>query len=98
MSTPTDITATDRYVSFCGIECDQQADALMAHLEACLARPEASAQWRRYFEQKLAQKRTMGHDHLFFIGAQMNTLYEFFESLDDEEGQQRLWRIEQECC
>jgi len=98
MSSTTEPDTIDRYVSFCGIECDQQAAALMAHLESCLARADVDERWRNYFRMKLEQKRTMGHDHLFFIGAQMNNLYEFFDVMADEEAQQKLWRIEQECC
>lgn len=98
MSSTIEPGVTDRYLSFCGIECDLQAESLMAHLQACLTRADADGRWQRYFRMKLEQKEAMGHDHLFFIGAQMNNLYDFFESLDDEEGRQKLWRIEQECC
>lgn len=98
MSTIPPLPEPDRYISFCGIDCDRQAESLMAHLDDCLNRCDSASPWRKYFERKLKQKQAMGHDHLFFIGAQMNVLYEFFEAMDDEKGQSLLWRIEQQCC
>ncbi len=40
----------------------------------------------------------MKHDDLFFVSAQMNNLYSFFEELDNQEALQLLWKLEQECC
>ena len=91
-------TQTDRYISFCGIECDQQAYTLMARIESHLKAGKGDERWRAYFTEKLAQKARMNHDHLFFIGAQMNNLYDYLESSADEAGKEMLWRIEQECC
>lgn len=89
---------TDRYVSFCGIDCDLKADKLMAMLEAHLAAVNGDAKWVDYFLQKRAQQAKNKQDNLNFIGHQTNTLYEYFELCNDEEATKLLYQIEQECC
>ncbi len=90
--------ATDRYVSFCGIECDRWAQELMAYLVETLQKPETDSRWADYFGQKFAERQRMGQDELFFIGAQMNNLYSLFEACDDDAALEMLWRLEQQCC
>lgn len=91
-------TDVDRYVSFCGIECDIQAERLMERVTTLINQKKGDNQWHRYFTYKLEQKAKMNHDDLFFIGAQMNTLTEFLQSTKDEIALDMLWRIEQQCC
>ncbi len=88
---------TDRYVSFCGIECDSWADELYNKLQTIL-NSDANEQWQRYFSMKLEEQARMKHDNLFFVGAQMNNLYSLFEELGDQDALQLLWKLEQECC
>lgn len=90
--------ATDRYVSFCGIDCDLKADKLMTMLEAHLEAGSGEARWIDYFQQKRAQQAKNKQDNLNFIGHQTNTLYEYFELCADEEATKLLYQIEQECC
>lgn len=64
----------DRYVSFCGIECDLNARRFIQNLETCLERGLGEMRWRHYFRQKRTQQAQMGQDDLYFIGAQVNNL------------------------
>ncbi|GAA5214885.1 N(2)-fixation sustaining protein CowN [Corallincola platygyrae] len=91
-------TAPDRYISFCGIECDAMADELIAKLEHNISRQTGAQQWRDYFTQKRVEQQKMGRDNLHFIGNQTNPLYEYFEDCGDELATALLYQIEQECC
>ncbi|MBN2905895.1 MAG: N(2)-fixation sustaining protein CowN [Rhodobacteraceae bacterium] len=86
----------DRYVSFLGMDCDGNADRLMAHLAGRMR--DTDTRWTAYFDKKLIEKERMGNDNLYFIGSQMNTLSAFFEEIDDAEAQALLWHLEQNCC
>ena len=96
--TVNESATTDRYVSFCGIECDIQAQRLINKLRQHLLRIEPSHPWRRYFEQKFEQQAKMNHDDLFYVGSQLNNLYTFFEEQGDDEAAALLWKLEMECC
>jgi hypothetical protein len=91
-------TGHDRYVSFCGIECDTWANELMAQLKSALANEVDQQRWPQYFAKKFNEQDSMGHDNLFFIGSQMNNLYSFFEEQQDKAALELLWKLEQECC
>lgn len=86
----------DRYVSFAGIDCDGNAMRLMAMLRAQMAA--SDSRWVAYFTRKLEEKRRMGNDDLYFIGAQMNMLAAFFEEESCAEARALLWELEQTCC
>ncbi|TCK03607.1 N(2)-fixation sustaining protein CowN [Marinobacterium mangrovicola] len=88
----------DRYVSFCGLDCDQRATDFMRRINQHLETKNGATPWIDYFTHKLNEKAKMGVDDLFFIGAQMNTLNEYLEQIEDEEGLELLWYLEQECC
>ncbi len=88
----------DRYISFCGLECDQRATDFMKRIEQHLVAKTGATPWIDYFTHKLSEKEKMGVDDLFFIGAQMNTLNEYLEQIEDETGLEQLWYLEQECC
>ncbi len=89
---------TDRYISFCDIECDQNADKLIDRLKTQLSKLPEDNNWKRYFSLKFSQQRQMQYDNLFYIGCQTNTLYEFFEFVRDKESTALLQQIEEECC
>ncbi|MDO6681732.1 MULTISPECIES: N(2)-fixation sustaining protein CowN [unclassified Oceanobacter] len=95
---PPGSDSRDRYVSFCGIDCDGNANRLISMLENHLANDHGDMRWKTYFEQKRAQQAAMNQDNLYFIGAQMNSLYSYLESCEDEEVLSLLWQLEQECC
>lgn len=89
---------TDRYLSFTGIACDENADKLIGMLELHLTRKQGSKAWQQYFRAKLNEQKRMQHDNLNFVGCQTNPLYEYFGEVKDHEATKLLYRIEQECC
>jgi hypothetical protein len=89
---------TDRYTSFCGIDCDLNADRLIAMLEQNIRAGNGDTKWHSYFAEKRAQQARLRHDNLNFIGHQTNTLYEYFDQCGDQEAKALLYKIEQECC
>ena len=89
---------TDRYITFCGINCDENADHLIAMLEQHIAADDGDGCWKTYFQQKRQQQAKMGHDNLYFIGSQMNNLYAYFEECENQDALALLWQVEQECC
>ncbi|WP_221801535.1 N(2)-fixation sustaining protein CowN [Oceanobacter mangrovi] len=99
MNMPENAAAeTDRYVTFCGIDCDGNANLLIDMLNAHLQAGHGDPLWQEYFQQKREQQAKMNHDNLYFVGAQMNSLYSYLEQCEDEEALELLWRLEQECC
>jgi hypothetical protein len=88
----------DRYVSFVGIDCDANADHLIAMLDKHIQAGNGEEQWQHYFTQKRQQQRQLKHDNLNFIGHQTNTLYEYFSSCEDQLASSLLYKIEQQCC
>lgn len=89
---------TDRYISFCGIDCDRNANELIDRLKQHLKALPAESKWRAYFEMKFEQQQRMAYDNLFYVGCQVNALYEFFDSVQDRESRALLQQVEEECC
>ena len=89
---------TDRYVSFCGIACDENSDKLIAMLDKHLRANHGSAEWQKYFNAKITEQKRMGRDNLNLIGNQTNPLYEYFNECEDSEATDLLYKVEQECC
>jgi len=54
--------------------------------------------WQEYFRQKREQQAKLNQDNLYFVGAQMNNLYAYLETLEDDALYNLLWDLEQECC
>lgn len=88
----------DRYVSFCNIACDENADKLIAMLDKNIATKQGNERWIQYFGYKREEQKRMNHDNLHFIGNQINTLYEYFKNCDDTVAIELLYQLEQECC
>lgn len=89
---------SDRYVSFCGLECDKRADELIDRLKTHLSKLSEDSLWKQYFQQKITQQEKLNHDNLYFVGAQLNNLYSLFDDIGDKEGYEMLWYVEQHCC
>ncbi|WP_221073733.1 N(2)-fixation sustaining protein CowN [Agarivorans aestuarii] len=89
---------TDRYVSFCNINCDENADRLISMLKQHLSAKRGGDLWLTYFHEKRAEQAKMQRDNLNFIGNQTNPLYEYFEVCEDIQALELLYKIEQECC
>lgn len=89
---------TDRYISFCGINCEENANALIEVLDKYLAQGAGPDKWVNYFVEKRKEQLKMERDNLHFIGNQINTLYQYFSLCSDDKAQALLYKIEQECC
>ena len=92
------VVERDRYVSFLGLDCDTNAVKLMKRIRHHIAQPATEPRWRDYFASKLEEKVRLGVDDLFFIGSQLNNIYALMEACGDEEGDELLYQVEQECC
>ncbi|WP_435235174.1 N(2)-fixation sustaining protein CowN [Psychromonas sp. PT13] len=88
----------DRYVSFCGLDCDLKADELLAMLDQHLSDGNGDPKWQTYFTQKREVQKKLNHDNLNFVGHQTNTLYEYFDICEDQQAKELLYQIEQNCC
>ena len=89
---------TDRYISFEGITCDEDARRICERIRDCLADTLRPSPWQSYFEHKMAEIARMGQDELFFVGSQVNYIRELFVFYGCQDGLERLDRIEDECC
>lgn len=91
--------SVDRYITFCGLYCDDKADELIDRLERSLKDTQkAGEQWLGYFSKKRQEQAKMQQDNLHFVGSQINTLAAYFEHIEDERGLELLWDIEEQCC
>ena len=88
----------DRYISFDGLQCDENANQIVSTIRDYLDKVDKEDKWRRYFEMKFTEQQRMGVDDLFFVGSQMNALYDFFSAIEEKAGAELLYRVEQECC
>lgn len=93
-----DTSVRDRYITFDGLDCDQNASKLVELIRHYIQNSGGAEHWARYFEGKLQEKERLHVDDLFFIGSQMNNVYAFFDELDDAEAHCLLYQVEQECC
>lgn len=89
---------SDRYVSFCNIDCDENANKLIEMLVKHIKESNGNEKWRQYFSLKREEQLLMSHDNLHFIGNQINTLYAYFKDCEDTIALNLLYQLEQECC
>ncbi|WP_422127324.1 N(2)-fixation sustaining protein CowN [Vibrio hannami] len=89
---------TDRYISFCDIDCDKNADKLIEILDKHIECGNGHEKWQHYFSSKRSEQQRMSHDNLHFIGNQINTLYSYLKDCNDEAALALLYQLEQECC
>ncbi|MGB1092890.1 MAG: N(2)-fixation sustaining protein CowN [Oceanobacter sp.] len=97
-TTPSALNETDRYVSFCGIDCDGNAAELITTLDNHVQASDGDPRWVDYFQGKRKEQVERGQDNLYFVGSQVNALYAYLESCEDSEATDLLWKLEQECC
>jgi hypothetical protein len=90
--------ATDRYVSFQGIDCDGDARRIMECIERQLAIPGRGNVFWDYFMKKRAGGSGPRPDDLFLIHSNINQVRELFETWADAEAMGLLARLEEECC
>lgn len=96
--------ATDRYVSFAGIEGDKNSQELIALLRRHIDLPEKSNRFWEQFKEKLSrvgqpeQNGGRSLDELFLIHSYINNIRELFEEYDDAAALALLEQIELESC
>ena len=90
--------ATDRYVSFIGLDCDAKAREMMSHVRRYIDDPQHTNAFWEYFKKKSLGGSGPRPDDLFLIHSNLNQIRELFELHADEKALSLLDRIEQECC
>jgi hypothetical protein len=90
--------ATDRYVSFAGIDCDGKARRMMERIDLHLAMPERNNLFWQYFSKKRAGGSGPKPDDLFLLHSHINQVRELFETWEDEEALRMLDHLEEKCC
>lgn len=97
-------TKPDRYVSFIGINGDENSRLLMAMLRRHIDDPEKTNLFWERFKEKLESvgvpDKNGGRclDELFLIHSYINNIREIFETYDDRDALDLLERIEEESC
>jgi hypothetical protein len=89
---------TDRYISFEGIDCDGNADRVMACIERLLQQSGCGNAFWDYFMNKRSGGSGPRPDNLFLIHSNINQVRELFENCQDDEALELLFQLEEECC
>ena len=95
---------TDRYVTFIGIEGDENSRKLIALLRQHIDHPGKTNRFWEMFKDKLdlvgKPDRNGGRclDELFLIHSYINNIRELFEEYDDQPALELLDQIETESC
>ena len=79
------VAATDRYITFDGIDCDGNARLLMSYIHKHIDIPEKTNKFWEYFKQKSLGRNGPEPDDLFLIHSHLNQIRELFELYEDEE-------------
>lgn len=93
-------TATNRYVSFEGIDFEANMKAVMAHLDRYIDGPERdNPLWARFRTRLAAIENGAGGitDKLLLMHAHVYYMVELFEDADDEAASAALAKLEREC-
>ncbi|WP_319412282.1 N(2)-fixation sustaining protein CowN [uncultured Cohaesibacter sp.] len=93
--------ATDRYVSFIGIECDRNAEKIVGFIERLATGAAKDNAYWQAFLTKIEKSRsgdTATGDALFLVHSHINLIRDLFEEYQDEEAMALLEKVEIECC
>jgi len=88
----------DRYCSFVGLDCNGQAQRLVALLRPYIDDPARTNGFWQLFARKLTAESGPKHDALFLIHAHINILRDQLELHQDHAALALLDQIELECC
>ncbi|WP_426415186.1 N(2)-fixation sustaining protein CowN [Aestuariirhabdus sp. LZHN29] len=87
---------SDRYVSFCGLDCEQRASSLMHELAQIIHQFEPD---NRFWNKFLTRAQGEGApDALFMIHSYVFYLRELLEDHEQEQALEWLQAIEEQCC
>ena len=90
----------DRYVSFEGINCDQNAETLIDMIKVYADGPAAKNKFWRIFAKKIERSRagdTGVGDALYLIHSNVYYIRDLFEEYEDETALELRDHIEEEC-
>ncbi len=93
-------TKVDRYVSFKGIEEEENTKEFIRMLRVHIDDPEKTNAFWEKFKIMLADSESgkSGKDYLFLIHSYINVLRDYIEEMEDEEALELLEKIEVESC
>jgi len=86
----------DRYVSFCGLECETRAQQLVLRICALSQTRETDNRFWIQFGAKVNSPN--GPDNLFLVHSYIFYMRELLEKYQDIKGLQLLDAIEYDCC
>ncbi len=86
----------DRYISFCGLECEQRAEVLVTRVCQLARQQEPDNRFWSRFAAKAAAPD--GPDALFLVHAYIFYMRDFFAAHQDSDGLSMLDSIETDCC
>lgn len=88
----------DRYISFQGLDCDGQAERLLARIEMLIARPAVSNLfWQKFAAQIAAMRSGEGADPLYLLHANVYYLRDLLEAHGGSADLLALDLLEEEC-
>lgn len=88
----------DRYVSFIGLDCDENARRLVARIRLHIDVPgQSNAFWDK-FRARLEGEDSQNADELFLVHSYVYYIRDLFEAFHDKEGLELLDQVEEECC
>lgn len=97
----TEQSKPDRYVSFEGIECDKNAELIVASIEKLAKGPARDNRYWQQFLVKIEKSRAGDKatgDALFLVHSYLNLIRELFEDCEDQDALTLLEQVELECC
>lgn len=89
--------ATDRYVSFQGIDCEGNTRRVMALIDRYTLGGEPLDAFWSYFHKRRAATLGPRFDDLLLLSSFVNPVRELFEAKGDAEGLALLEKLEDEC-
>ncbi len=88
----------DRYVTFEGLDCDENARLVVDRVLALSSDPaHANAFWER-FRATREGRNGPPRDDLFLVHSNVYYIRELFEQCADQEALAMLQQVEEECC
>jgi len=90
--------ATDRYLSFVGLDCDAKAQELVGALRAVMGKEGRQDPFWDYFEAKLNGTKGPAHDELYHLHCHLNDLRDLLDRWDEPSLAALLETLEVECC
>ncbi|WP_085316893.1 N(2)-fixation sustaining protein CowN [Derxia lacustris] len=90
------LSTTDRYVSFDGIDFDGNVRCVLDHIDR-YRRADPANRFIVYFDRQRNAERGARRDDLLLLHSLANSVRDLFEAHDDEEALADLDRLEREC-